>query len=346
MSAAPPLHPSTAGDPIARTAAETLSPFGPVACAELPVEVMPADLAPFAYDLAITLESGQSFCWRRFPAAAQPGLPQAWIGWAGDIPCVVSQTAPGEQLRVIFPSGAAPIESSVAALRTYFQTDTAYTPLLRTFPSAAKDPHLARAMRTCGGMRILRQPAWEATASFICSAQKQILQIMQINAALRRSYADRESDSARLDHLWPFPHPDALAAQGEEALRLCKLGFRARHLFRTAGQIAAGDPALPSPDAIMELPLPAAVESLTRFHGVGEKVASCILLFAYQRTDAFPVDVWIQRILSNLYIRRKADAASPEYIRAFATRHFGPHAGVAQQILFHWYRTGQAHASG
>ncbi|MEZ0298697.1 MAG: DNA-3-methyladenine glycosylase [Candidatus Methylacidiphilales bacterium] len=327
--------------------------FGPLRTVELPVEQMPDAHRTHGYDLAVTLDCGQSFCWR--PVDAQR---TGWIGWAGAVPCIVSQHTAGQPLRVTAPvSAIGQSDITPAALVDYFQTQTPYAPLFATFPDSRRDTNLAKAMAYCGGMRILKQPAWETTASFICSAQKQIVQIMQINSSLRRSYAAAAADAAaavssasssaqaqiedalHFQHLHAFPEATLLATAGEAELRLCKLGFRAKHLHRTALQIAAADPALPDLAEISGLTLMDAVERFTRFHGVGEKVASCILLFAYQRMDAFPVDVWVQRILSDLYIPKKADQ-NPVYIRQFAASYFGPNAGVAQQVLFHWYRNG------
>ena len=82
----------------------------------------------------------------------------------------------------------------------------------------------------------------------------------------------------------------------------------------------------------------AALAELTRLSGVGEKVANCALLFAYERLDAVPIDVWIARILRDTYRKTRSN---PAQLKAFAARHFGPYAGYAQQMLFHHARTAE-----
>ncbi len=132
-------------------------------------------------------------------------------------------------------------------------------------------------------------------------------------------------------------YPDAvrLARASEAQLRDCKLGFRARHLHVAARQIAASEVSL---DQIALLPTREAREQLMRIRGVGEKVANCVLLFAYGRVEAFPIDVWVERVLRRLYFKRNQNP-SADRLREFAAGHFGPYGGYAQQFLFHWIRT-------
>ncbi len=90
-------------------------------------------------------------------------------------------------------------------------------------------------------------------------------------------------------------------------------------------------------DRIAQLPTAEAREQLMRLQGVGEKVANCILLFAYGRAEAFPIDVWVERVLRRLYFKG-SHRVKHERLRAFAESHFGPNRGYAQQFLFHWIR--------
>ena len=123
-------------------------------------------------------------------------------------------------------------------------------------------------------------------------------------------------------------------------MRECGLGYRAAFLHRCAADIAEGRFDL---TAVAGMNDAAALQSLTRLHGVGEKIASCALLFAWERHAAFPVDVWVQRIIQRLYFPR-ARKLTPERVRRFIISHFGPWGGYAQQFLFHWARTGPAFA--
>ena len=112
------------------------------------------------------------------------------------------------------------------------------------------------------------------------------------------------------------------------------MGFRAPNLLAAARQIAEGKFDL---ENIRKLNHPEARHELMKLRGVGGKIADCVLLFGYGFDSAFPVDVWIERALQELYFPRRR--ASEKRLRHFAATHFGPHAGYAQQYLFHYMRT-------
>ena len=112
------------------------------------------------------------------------------------------------------------------------------------------------------------------------------------------------------------------------------MGFRAPGLLNAARQIADGKMDL---EKLRMLDYAGARVELMKLHGVGGKIADCVLLFAYGFDSAFPVDVWIERALQELYFPRRR--ASEQRLRKFAATHFGPHAGYAQQYLFHYMRT-------
>src|SRR5207237_2996259 len=127
-----------------------------------------------------------------------------------------------------------------------------------------------------------------------------------------------------------FPSAERLARVSEAELRACKMGFRAPYLRAAAMAISSGqfDPARLSQLSLFE----ARVE-LMKLHGVGTKIADCVLLFAGGFHSAFPVDVWVMKALRQLYFPRRR--VSPARLRRFTSSHFGPHAGYAQQYLFH-----------
>jgi N-glycosylase/DNA lyase len=131
-----------------------------------------------------------------------------------------------------------------------------------------------------------------------------------------------------------FPTPERIAACTEADLRACKMGFRAPGLLNAARQIAEGRFDL---EKIRALDYAEARLELMKLHGVGGKIADCVLLFGYGFDAAFPVDVWIGRALQELYFPRRR--AGEKRLRKFAATHFGPHAGYAQQYLFHFMRT-------
>jgi N-glycosylase/DNA lyase len=131
-----------------------------------------------------------------------------------------------------------------------------------------------------------------------------------------------------------FPSPEKIARLAEAKLRACKMGFRAPHLLTAARRIADGKFDL---ERLRHLPLAEARRELMTLRGVGGKIADCVLLFAYGFDDAFPVDVWVERALRELYFRHRR--IGEKRLRHFAATHFGPHAGYAQQYLFHYMRT-------
>jgi N-glycosylase/DNA lyase len=198
------------------------------------------------------------------------------------------------------------------------------------------------AIASCHGLRLLRQDPWECLASFILSSTKQIVQIRQIVALLCERFGEPCSVEpvARLDSAtgrtlqFSFPTPQRLATATEAELRACKMGFRAPNLLAAAREIAEGRFDL---ERIRHLPHAEARTELMKLRGVGGKIADCVLLFAYGFDSAFPVDVWIERALQQLYFPRRR--ASEKRLRGFAATHFGPHAGYAQQYLFHYIRT-------
>jgi N-glycosylase/DNA lyase len=262
-------------------------------------------------DLDATLTSGQTFSWKRTTDGR-------WRGWIDRRPCLV--WSQGDALRAVGPG------LTRDAVSAYFGLDLPVREIFATFPS---DPWLDKARAFAPGLRILRQEPWETLCNFICSSLKQIVQIEQINHELRRAFGDEIGEG-----LHSFPDAARLALATEAKLRACRLGFRARHLFVAARQVASSEISL---DRIATLPTAEARERLIRIRGVGEKVANCILLFAYGRAEVFPIDVWVDRVLRRLYFNNSR-RVKHERMRAFADSHFGPYRGYAQQFLFHWIR--------
>lgn len=205
--------------------------------------------------------------------------------------------------------------------------------IVASFPP--NDHPLREAMAFCPGLRILRQPVWECLATFITSSLKQVPHIRKISFALRQKFGpELPPVCSGGPVLYGYPSPQTLAEAGEAALRGCGLGYRAAFLHRTAVAVLEGRVNL----ALLEnLPTAEARARLMQFHGVGEKIANCVLLFSCAKHDAFPIDVWIERVLRQLYFPRSRNLG-PRMIREFASTHFGPCAGYAQQFLFNHAR--------
>lgn len=192
---------------------------------------------------------------------------------------------------------------------------------------------LRRAVAFAPGLRILRQPKWECLASFITSPLKQIAHIRAISLTLRAKYGRRLDDGPDGQGIFSYPEALALARAGEVALRGCALGYRAKGLAATAARVADGRADL---EAWADLPSPELRQRLMALPGVGPKIADCVLLFAYARLEAFPVDVWISRAVRDGYFH--GAEMSEKAIIAFAVERFGAYAGYAQQYLFHHAR--------
>ena len=135
--------------------------------------------------------------------------------------------------------------------------------------------------------------------------------------------------------MYTFPSPQRIAGAFENQLRECKLGYRAKNLRATAQLVSSGECDL---ESLSVLPDGDLRNNLCELPGVGVKIANCVMLFAYERLRAFPIDVWIERVLRQRYFpsRKKMTA---QQLREFSETYFGEHGGYAQQYLFHHART-------
>lgn len=270
------------------------------------------------YDLAATMTSGQVFAWER--------VADDWVGVVSGRWVTLRQESEAIVVRTAEP------QREWSWLAEFLQSDVELRAVLATFPK--DDPHLSTAVAAGRGLRLLRQDPWECLASFILSSTKQIVQIRQIVRTLSERYGERVTVPAGEPPAFAFPTAQRIAALTEAELRECKMGFRAPYLLGTARRIVANEFA---PESLRQLPVAEARAKLMALPGVGEKIADCVLLFAYGFPTAFPVDVWVARALSTFYFRGRR--VRPERLRRFADKHFGPNAGYAQQYLFHHIRT-------
>ena len=265
------------------------------------------------YDLAATLTSGQAFRW-----TFRDG---SWEGVVGNRFVRLKQTPDGIALATPLPC------FDWKWVEEYLQTRVNLSAIVATFP---EDEPMRAAVNACHGLRLLRQEPWECLASFILSSTKQIVQIQQIVRAVCECYGEPIADSP----INAFPTAKKLSTLTEQNLRACKMGFRAPYLLKTAQIIASGKLDL---EKLRTVKTPEARAELCELPGVGEKIANCVLLFAYGFQDAFPVDVWVQKALRQLYFPKRAP--SKKRLINFIQTHFGPNAGYAQQYLFHYMRT-------
>jgi len=269
------------------------------------------------YDLAATLSSGQAFRWTLAGEYWEGIVGQHWVRLKCLPDAILAQTA-------------VPV-SDWSWLGHYLQTDVQVESILVTFP---QDEAMRASIAYCRGLRLLRQDPWECLASFILSSTKQIVQIQQIVALVCQRFGVPLVVSSGHSPVYSFPTAERLAAASEHELRVCKMGFRAPNILRSAQMVARGEVDL---EHLGHLPLAEAREVLVRLPGVGQKIANCVLLFAYGFQGAFPVDVWVMKALRQLYFPKRRPKA--QRLLRFTNTYFGPNAGYAQQYLFHYMRT-------
>ena len=270
------------------------------------------------FDLAMTLDSGQVFHWQK--------ADKGFLGTIGDLPVYVEQR--GNVLKVRY--GAAPSPRALTkTIAHYFALDHLLAEICASFPD---DAVMNAARDFCRGLRIIRQPKWECLATFICSSMKQVAHIRQISLALRKRFGEPRQIGGRV--LYTFPSAQRIARASEKQLRACALGYRAKHLRATAQLVGSGECNLEEWSALSDADLR---KHLCALPGVGAKIANCVMLFGYERLRAFPIDVWIERVLRERYFPRQKNIAA-QRLREFCEAYFGEHGGYAQQYLFHHAR--------
>lgn len=263
------------------------------------------------FDLAKTLDSGQVFHWQAHG--------DGFVGTIGARALYLEQR--GDQLLVS--------RRDVELVRRYFALDHSLGEICRAFP---KDDALDAATEFCRGLRIMRQPIWECVATFITSSMKQVAHIRQMSRAMRERFGEPHRVADTLVH--SFPTAERIGVLGDKELRECGLGYRAKNLLLTAQRVASGEADVESWRNLSDDELR---QHLCELPGVGAKVANCVMLFAYERLRAFPIDVWIERVLRDKYFPRKRNVTAAK-LREFCDSYFGEHGGYAQQYLFHHAR--------
>ena len=279
------------------------------------------------YDLAATLNSGQTFRWQLREGWWEGVIGLRWVRLRAEADSRSSGKA--GRPSVIIAESAEPV-NDWRWLADYLQIGFNLADILGTFPD---DQPMRSAVAACRGLRLLRQDPWECLASFILSSTKRIVQIQQIVARLCDQFGEQVIVPQNHLPVYSFPLPARIAEAGESELRACKMGFRAPNLRTSAQMIAGGTVDL---GRLSALAVGEARDALMQLPGVGRKIADCVLLFAYGFQDAFPVDVWVMKALRRLYFPRRQ--VSLKRLHKFTATHFGPYAGYAQQYLFHYAR--------
>ncbi len=205
--------------------------------------------------------------------------------------------------------------------KDYLDADTDYRSIRRRI-SKKKDPFLYAAAEDQQGIRILKQDPWEALISFIISQNRNIPAIKRsIELLCERAGALRKDSAGR--EYYSFPTAKAINEMPDTALSECRLGYRDEYIRRTAAAMCDGSLDM---GALMACNEEEAFDRLISLYGVGKKVASCVMLFGLHFVNAFPIDVWVKRILEN------------EYPQGYPMEEYAPYNGIYQQYMFAYYR--------
>ena len=280
---------------------------------------------PGGLDLQATLESAQTFLWRRsdgrtYAATAPSGGEARYHTVIGDDVVSVRQRADHLEWRST--------TDGADVLRHRLRLDDDLDAIFAGFPEAER---LDRARRELRGLRVVRDPFFPCLVSFICSARMSVRRIFEFQCEFAREFGETVLVDGERYHA--FPEPERLAAASEDELRDVGIGFRAPYVAETAAMVADGE--LTEAD-LREESYRDARRKLQEFPGVGPKVADCVALFALGHLQAVPIDTWTRRLVATHF----PDVAADSYeatADAFRDR-FGEHAGYAQTYLYHYER--------
>ena len=222
--------------------------------------------------------------------------------------------------------------------KDYFDLDTDYQKIKNKLSKL--DNNLRVSIKYGKGIRILKQDIWEALISFIISANNNIPRIKGIIERISKQYGEEIIWNNK--KYYTFPNPEQLSNASVSDLRKLGLGFRDVRVFETCRLINQNIISIEELETIENID--ELKEQLLRFPGVGPKVADCIMLFSMKKLEVFPIDVWVKRVMTELYgdeirkLKNNSTIISNKQILEYAQQYFGNLAGVAQQYLFYWRR--------
>ena len=252
------------------------------------------------FNLDETLDCGQAFRWEKISSE-----PVTYKGEFLNKPLVISCENGSDLFRLHNTT-----ETDLLNIwADYFDLYTDYSILKKRF---SQDETMEKACNYAGGIRILKQDKWEALSSFIISQNNNIPRIKGIINRLCQHYGG-------------YPLPQDMKNETVESLEFLRSGFRAKYLVDAVAKILSGEINM---EKISQMPIDDARKKLMTIKGVGPKVAECTLLFGFYRTEAFPKDVWIKRVMEKWYPN-----GLPECVKGYE--------GIAQQYLFHYIRNTQ-----
>jgi N-glycosylase/DNA lyase len=287
------------------------------------------DLNKTPFNLDYTLSCGQVFRWKKVNVC--------WLGVLRETVFKIRQASEA----LCFQSYPKKVDSAI--VWSYFRLDD---DLPHIFSRIRKDSFIGEAVKRFHGLRLMRQDPWECLISYICATNKNIPAIKDMISNMCMRFGKKIL--AEDEEFYTFPKPHDLAEASLRELRLCKLGFRSERVKATSKLVSSDTFNL---EALKTLPYERAKKELMTLPGVGPKVADCVLLFSLDKLEAFPIDVWMKRIILEYYANRfepifvekakvKKSPSQREYktINSFGRKYFGKYVGYAQEYLFHFRR--------
>ena len=224
-------------------------------------------------------------------------------------------------------------------IREYFDLDTDY--LLYKNRLSKIDKYMAESIEFGNGIRILKQDLWECIISFIISANNNIPRIKKIIERLALAYGKKIVFDGKNYYL--FPTPEELSNASVQDLRDLGLGFRDKRIYNTTRMVLNKEFDIENFNKLDNTSKMR--DELLKLDGVGPKVADCILLFAEKRVDVFPIDVWVRRVMNDLYIHNEdEEKVNKKELQKLAENKFLGLSGIAQQYLFYWKRETERNA--
>ena len=274
-----------------------------------------------SFNLEDIFECGRCFRWSKEN--------DSYIGVIKDAVVKVKK----EKDKVTFEGTSVGNESFKDIIYEYFDLNTDYRELKDILRKV--DSNMKEAISFGEGIRILNQDLWECIISFIISANNNIPRIKGIIERISKNYGRKIEFEGKEYYL--FPTPDELSKASKEDLRALGTGFRDIRIYNTTKKIFDDKEYLSRIENLSSTD--EMREELLKLDGVGPKVADCILLFSLKRFDVFPIDVWVRRVMNDLYIHAQdEDRINKKEILKIANDKFGSLSGLAQQYLFYWKR--------
>ena len=276
---------------------------------------------PDSFDLVHIFECGQCFRWNQNEDGSYTGVIKKSV-----------MNVKKENDKVIF-EGITNGESFEDIVKYYFDLNTNYSIYKEKLSKV--DEFLKESIEFGSGIRILKQDLWECIISFIISANNNIPRIKKIIERLSKEYGTLVTYKG--EEFYLFPTPEQLSKASVEDLRSLGLGFRDKRIYNTTKLVLETVIDL---DEIAKMPDTESMRNeLLKLDGVGPKVADCILLFALKRVDVFPIDVWVRRVMNDLYIHNEdEEKVNKKQLQKLAEDKFLGLSGIAQQYLFYWKR--------